>query len=133
MTPSGGSASLGAVRMTKRYRGFLPEGSRIINYAVKATGRDCDLCGHTPQQLPPKPGYEIVSEEMRLMRVTLPEGVTADQVSIGRKDFTVTGTLIELNVCVDVQGCRNRCADLIDEETGEPKYPPTALQLLRAG
>lgn len=123
--------------MTKKYRAFLPEGARIINYAVKATGRDCDLCGHTPEERGAKQGYERTSEEMRLMRVKLKPGTSADEISVGRTDFTVTGELIEMNVCVDTIACRERCSKLTvtDPETGEekPKYPPTALQLLRAG
>jgi hypothetical protein len=68
MSPAG-AANITAVRMSKKYRMFLPPGARIQNYAEKATGRDCDICGHTPEKRPPKPGYPDVSEEMRLLRV----------------------------------------------------------------
>lgn len=124
--------NLAAMRLTKRYKAFLPEGAVIINYAEKASGRDCDLCGHTPETRPPKPGYPTVSEEMRVMRVQLPEGTKAEDIKMGRTDFTVTGTLIELNVCVAVADCRARCAELTNSD-GSPKYEPTALQKLRAG
>lgn len=130
MTPSGGSSSLVAARMTKKYRPFLPKGAKIINYAEKATGRDCDLCGHTPEKRPRKEGYEFVSEEMRLMRVKLPPGVKAADVGVGRADFTVTGDLVEFNVCKDTANCKDRAAEL-KKDDGSPKYDPAALAVFR--
>jgi hypothetical protein len=125
--------SLNAVRMTRKYKPFLDHiapGSKIINYANKATGRDCDICHHTPEQRPPKPGYKEVSEEMVLMRVKLPVGITADQVDMGKTDFTVTGNLIELNVCKNSQACRDRAGELEDGD-GNKIYPPEVLSLFR--
>ncbi len=127
---SGGSSSLVATRMSKKYKAFIPEGSKIINYAEKATGRDCDLCGHTPEKLPPKPGYAHVSEEMRLMRVKLPTGTSASDIEMGREDFTVTGSLIELNVCKDTASCRDRCAKMKNED-GSPKFDDFILARFR--
>lgn len=121
-----GSSSLVAARMTKKYSVFLPEGAKIINYAEKASGRDCGICGHTPEKRPPKPGYPDVSEEMRLMRVRLPEGVRdSDIIEDSKVDFltgfTVTGTVIELNVCKDTANCRERSAALKNSD-GTPKF-----------
>jgi hypothetical protein len=112
--------------MTKKYRAFLPSGAKIINYSEKATGRDCDICGHTPEKRPPKPGYPDVSEEMRLMRVKLPPGVKATDVGVGRADFTVTGDLIEWNVCKDTANCKDRAKQITNED-GSAKYPDEIL------
>ncbi len=110
---------LNAVKMSKKYRPFLDAiapGAAIANYSNKATGRPCDICHHIPEQRPPKPGYPNVSEEMRLMRVKLPSGTTASQVSIGKADFTVTGALVEWNVCKDAAGCHERAAKMLNED-----------------
>jgi hypothetical protein len=112
--------------MTKKYQMLLPKGARIINYAEKATARDCDICGHTPVERPPKPGYPTVSEPMRLLRVKLPAGVSADEVRFGRTNFTVTGSLIEVNVCADSQACRDRAVKITNAD-GSPKYDQSAL------
>jgi hypothetical protein len=124
----GGASSINATRMTKRYRMFLPKGSVILNFANKATGKDCMICGHTPEKRPPKPGYPSVSEEMRVLRVKLPEGTKADDVAIGRKDFTVTERLIEINCCADTYACRERATEL-KKDDGTPMYDPQALAL----
>ncbi len=113
------AAGLNAIKMTKKYRPFLDaiaSGAQIINYSNKATGRDCDICHHTPEKRPPKPGYPDVSEEMRLMRVKLPVGIRVQSVDVGKKDFTVTGSLVEWNTCKDSQACHERAAKLKKED-----------------
>lgn len=129
--------SINAVRMTKKYKPLLDvaviPGARIINYANKATGRDCDLCRHVPEKRPPKPGYPDVSEEMRLMRVKLPVGTKDTDVGVGKEGFTVTGDLIELNVCKDFESCFTRALDLRKDD-GSLVYPDlrdSALGALR--
>jgi hypothetical protein len=117
-----GSSAIGAVRMTKKYAAFLPEGAKILNYAEKASGRDCSICTHTPEKRPPKPGYDEVGEEMRLMRVDLGgANVTPDQAQelfAGpiETNFTVTGELIEVNVCADSDACRRRAKKLTKDD-----------------
>jgi len=125
--------SLVAVKMTKKYRAFLDKiapGAKIINYSVKASGRPCDICGHNPEDRGAKEGYEYTSDEMRLMRVKLPTGTNASQVTIGRKDFTVTGDLVEWNVCKDVAQCKERAAKMMDDD-GNPLYDSYLLNAYR--
>ncbi len=122
------SSALVAARMTMKYTVFLPKGARIMNYKVGASGRTCDICGHVPVALSEEnEGYSGRSmEPMRLMRVRLPEGVLAKDVDIGKKDFTVTGKIIEISVCNDTTNCKKRAA-LITNEDGSRKYPDDIL------
>lgn len=125
--------SLSAVRMTKKYQPFLQRiapGARIINYAEKATGRPCDICHHEPEKRPAKEGYAYVSEEMRLMRVKLPAGVKDTDVDVGKAGFTVTGDLVEFNVCKDTANCKERARQLKNED-GEPLYDLELLERFR--
>ncbi len=122
--------SINAVRMSKKYRAFLPTGSKILNYAEKATGRQCDICLHWPEKRPAKQGYQFVSEEMRLMRVQLPVGTKASDLGVGKTDFTVTGDLVELNVCKDSSNCIAR-ARVLKNEDGSLKYDDFILARFR--
>lgn len=124
---------LNAVRMTTKYRPFLDQiapGARIINFANKATGRDCDICGHTPEKRPPKPGYPDVSEEMRLMRVRVPSGTDMNKVTVGKTNFTVTGNLVEWNVCKDSAACHERAAKMTNDD-GSYLYDSPLLEPYR--
>lgn len=121
---------INAVRMTKKYSPFLPPGAKILNYSEKATGRPCDICHHVPEQRPPKPGYPDVSEEMRLMRVKLPEGTVDQDLGFGRVGFTVTGSLVELNICKDTANCFARAAAMTNDD-GTPKYDSPMIQRYR--
>lgn len=60
------------------------------------------------------------------MRVKLPPGVKATDVGVGRADFTVTGDLIEWNVCKDTANCKDRAKQITNED-GSAKYPDEIL------
>ncbi len=64
------------------------------------------------------------------MRVTLPAGTKAEDVKFGRQNFTITGELIEVNVCEATADCRERAAKIKNED-GTPKFDPKALNFFR--
>lgn len=117
------------MRMTRKYKQFLPPGAHVMNYVEKASGRDCEICGHTPESRPPKPGYPIVSEDMRVMRVQLATDTDPNTIKIGKTDFTITGNVIEINVCADSDRCRRKATQRTNED-GSPMWDKEQLQRL---